>query len=130
MIMVIGDVSEDVSPIEIYYGKPSEEMDKLVRSSTLFFKGAVALGNRNGRRRGPHLQRGCKPHPYYVSRIYSGRAPASGRIELRGPAPVYNDELAIAAWAVSPSTETPGLDWSRCLRTPARWTDLLHLLLS
>jgi hypothetical protein len=93
MVMIIGEASEDVSPIEIFYSIPSEKMRKLVHSGVLFFKGALGLESGIVEGQARIFKWGCRPHEYYVSGIFSAEGLASGTLELRGVAPMYGQGL-------------------------------------
>ena len=89
MVMVIGDVSEDVSPIEIYYGTPSEKMRNLVSAGTLFFKGSIGWETGIVEGKAQVYKRSCPAQEYYASGVFSGAGSARGNLQLHGVAPVF-----------------------------------------
>jgi hypothetical protein len=89
MLMQIGDASEDMSTLRIYYYNPSEKMSQFVKRGDLFFDGSIQWNTRGVVGNAHVYKWGCEPLEYQVKGTLSGRRNAISTLELEGLAPTF-----------------------------------------
>jgi hypothetical protein len=89
MLMQIGNASEDMSALRIYYYNPSEKMGQLVQRGDLFFDGSIQWDTRKVIGNARIYKWGCEALQYQVKGILSGQRNAVSTLELEGWAPTF-----------------------------------------